>query len=112
MNKSDSGVLADELLDFALRVFAPDGLRLDPVWSEVWSVFLKERLAVDAIWIARKHHGSTPKVGQDPVHLEAKVVVHPACRLLLNHEDTGESGGRFAKRLACPARTPLPAIVV
>ena len=50
-------VVADEVVDLALGVLAPDALEADPVGSEVGGVLLEEGLALDPVGIAGHDEG-------------------------------------------------------
>ena len=45
-------VVADEVVDLALGVLAPDALEADPVGREVGRVLLEEGLALDPVGVA------------------------------------------------------------
>src|SRR6266576_2502692 len=76
-------VVAHEVGDVALGVLTPDRNRLDPVGHETGCVFLIERLAVDAVGIARQHDGPVRDIGQQPRSHRAVVLDEIALGVLL-----------------------------
>jgi hypothetical protein len=59
-------VIAHEVANFALCVLAPDADGADPVWCELRRILLIERLAIDAIGIARHHQRAVLEIWQEP----------------------------------------------
>ena len=88
-------VVADEVVDLALRVLAPDALEADPVGREVRGVLLEERLSGDAVGVAGHHERPVLQVGKEPRRDRAVVVDEVALGVaLVGPEDLCEVGER------------------
>ena len=57
-------VVEDEEADVAIGVLGVDRLGAHPIGHEDRCVLLEERLALDAVRVAREHHGAAAQVGQ------------------------------------------------
>ena len=100
-------VVADEIVDLALRVLAPHALGPDPVGREARRVLLEEGLARDAVGIARHHQRPVAEIRQQPGSDGAVVGDQVALGVaVLGPEDLLEVGELEGQLAAVLARRP------